>query len=66
MSKFDRMLLWIGRIISLPLASVCFYFVWQIWYEWKVSNALAFTAFIASGVFCLVYFFVLLDVKELK
>ena len=64
MSKFDKMLLWIGRIVCLPLAGVCFYFVWQIWHEGK--DALAFTAFIASGVFCLVYFFVLLAVKDVK
>ena len=66
MNKFNKILLWFGRIVSLPLAGVCFYFVWQIWHEWKESNALAFTAFIACGVFCLVYFFVLLAVKDVK
>ena len=70
MNKFNKVLLWFGRIVSLPLAGVCFYFVWQNWYEWKESNALAFTAFIAafiaSGVFCLVYFFALLAVKDVK
>ena len=63
MNKFNKVLLWFGRIVSLPLAGVCFYLVWH---EWKESNALAFTAFIASGVFCLVYFFVLLAVKDVK
>jgi hypothetical protein len=66
MSKSDRILLWVGRVISLPLAGICFYFVWQIWHEWKDADPLAFTAFIASGVFCLVYFFVLLSVHEEK
>jgi hypothetical protein len=65
-SKSDRILLWVGRVISLPLVGICFYFVWQIWYEWKDADPLAFTAFIACGVFCLVYFFVLLSVHEEK
>ena len=66
MNKFNKVLLWFGRIVCLPLAGVCFYFVWQIWHKWQDADPLAFTAFIACGVFCLVYFFVLLGVKELK
>jgi hypothetical protein len=59
---FDKYLLWFGRIITLPLASYCFYIAWN---EIKKTNgdAVVCTAFIASGTFCFVYFFALLQVK---
>ena len=62
MKRFDRYFIWFGRIVTLPLAGYCFYVVWDEYHKVN-GDAVAFTAFIASGVFCIVYFAILLQTK---
>jgi hypothetical protein len=62
MTRFDKFLVWFGRIITLPLAGYCFYIAWNELHKTN-GDALVCTAFIASGTFCVAYFYVLLQVK---
>ena len=62
MKRFDKYLLWFGRIITLPLAGYCFYIAWDELHKTN-GDAIVFTAFIASGTFCVAYFYVLLQVR---
>ena len=62
MKQFDKYLLWFGRIISLPLAGYCFYIAWDELHKTN-GDAIVCTAFIASGTFCVAYFYALLQVK---
>jgi hypothetical protein len=65
MKHFDKFLLWLGRIVSLPMAGFCFYIVRQQWSEVLkgTGDASVFVAFSISGVFCVAYFVVLLFIK---
>jgi len=65
MKRFNKILLWLGRIVSLPLAGGCFYIVWTETQEALKGSGdgFVFLVFLASGSFCLAYFIVLWTVK---
>jgi hypothetical protein len=67
MKHFDKYLLWLGRIISLPMAGICFYFVWSEINKarnGKVGDGSIVLIFTVCGTFCIAYFIALLQIKS--